>query len=203
MRIFLACLCAAVAACASGCSMVPNCTSPSCGYGGPGCNQGEHLWNNYCGGGDPCLGTPDCRSGGFNVFDLLFGGACDSGACNGCGSGYVEAPMGCADGSCGLAPVVSAGSAMHGCAGNACDGRCGGRCNIAMSHAGAAAVMARNAVGKTVQHVAQTPQRMQDRCANGTCGLAPGPTQGAVQYPYYTTRAPRDFLLANPPSIGP
>jgi hypothetical protein len=26
---------------------------------------------------------------------------------------------------------------------------------------------------------------------------------GAVDYPYYTTRGPRDFLAKNPPSIGP
>ena len=31
----------------------------------------------------------------------------------------------------------------------------------------------------------------------------PGPPTGAVAYPYYTTRGPRDFLMANPPSIGP
>lgn len=33
---------------------------------------------------------------------------------------------------------------------------------------------------------------------------AGGPaTGGAVAYPYYTTRGPRDFLAKNPPSIGP
>ena len=40
-------------------------------------------------------------------------------------------------------------------------------------------------------------------CAN--CGKAlppPGPPTGAVTYPYYTTRGPRDFLSGNPPSIG-
>jgi len=30
-----------------------------------------------------------------------------------------------------------------------------------------------------------------------------GPATGAVTYPYYTTRGPRDFLAKNPPSIGP
>ena len=30
-----------------------------------------------------------------------------------------------------------------------------------------------------------------------------GPQGPTVAYPYYTTRAPRDFLLDNPPSIGP
>jgi hypothetical protein len=29
-----------------------------------------------------------------------------------------------------------------------------------------------------------------------------GPPTGAVAYPYYTTRGPRDFLVDNPPSIG-
>ncbi len=33
--------------------------------------------------------------------------------------------------------------------------------------------------------------------------VAPGASAGAVGYPYYTTRGPRDFLLNNPPSIGP
>ena len=29
-----------------------------------------------------------------------------------------------------------------------------------------------------------------------------GPPVAAYGYPYYTTRAPRDFLMSNPPSIG-
>lgn len=32
---------------------------------------------------------------------------------------------------------------------------------------------------------------------------AAGPATGAVTYPYYTTRGPRDFLAKNPQSIGP
>jgi len=31
----------------------------------------------------------------------------------------------------------------------------------------------------------------------------PGPAVGAITYPYYTVRGPRDFLAKNPPSIGP
>ncbi|NLE39864.1 MAG: hypothetical protein GX621_17735 [Pirellulaceae bacterium] len=52
-----------------------------------------------------------------------------------------------------------------------------------------------------------------DGCAAGRCGLVdrlrarnafnPGPPTGAVAYPYYTTRGPRDFLAKNPTSIGP
>ncbi len=42
-------------------------------------------------------------------------------------------------------------------------------------------------------------------CGGMGCGLcrAPGPQMGAVTYPYYTTRGPRDFLDRNPMSIGP
>jgi hypothetical protein len=32
---------------------------------------------------------------------------------------------------------------------------------------------------------------------------AGGPPMGAMTYPYYTVRGPRDFLAKNPPSIGP
>ena len=31
----------------------------------------------------------------------------------------------------------------------------------------------------------------------------PGPPVAQTAYPYYTLRGPRDFLLDNPPSIGP
>lgn len=40
---------------------------------------------------------------------------------------------------------------------------------------------------------------------NGDLVLQPAPNgpAGAVAYPYYTHRGPRDFLANNPPSIGP
>ncbi|MBN2473201.1 MAG: hypothetical protein JXB62_01235 [Pirellulales bacterium] len=46
-------------------------------------------------------------------------------------------------------------------------------------------------------------------CGGHGCGLCrrapfvPGPPTGAITYPYYTNRGPRDFLAVNPPSIGP
>lgn len=33
--------------------------------------------------------------------------------------------------------------------------------------------------------------------------FTPGPPSAQVAYPYYSFRGPRDFLLDNPPSIGP
>jgi hypothetical protein len=38
---------------------------------------------------------------------------------------------------------------------------------------------------------------------HGTEAFTPGPPSGAITYPYYTTRGPRDFLAENPRSIGP
>ena len=46
-------------------------------------------------------------------------------------------------------------------------------------------------------HVGQVPQGYVH-----DVGAQPGPPSAAYAYPYYTTRAPRDFLLDNPPSIG-
>jgi len=41
--------------------------------------------------------------------------------------------------------------------------------------------------------------RLWGRCK----GSARGPSTGAITYPYYTVRGPRDFLAADPRSIGP
>ena len=43
--------------------------------------------------------------------------------------------------------------------------------------------------------------RLHGRHPQEVCG-PPGPATGAVTYPYYTTRGPRDYLAADPPSIG-
>ncbi|HLA84681.1 MAG TPA: hypothetical protein VJL29_07800 [Thermoguttaceae bacterium] len=52
-----------------------------------------------------------------------------------------------------------------------------------------------------------------DPACNGGCGLRdrlcgreyvnPGPPTGAVSYPYYTVRGPRDFLMKSPSPLGP
>ena len=66
---------------------------------------------------------------------------------------------------------------------------------------------------------------MYGGCMSGSCATAPGtcapcglgggclggggPCVGggapltAMQYPYYTTRGPRDFLVSDPPPLGP
>jgi hypothetical protein len=42
----------------------------------------------------------------------------------------------------------------------------------------------------------------RDRDRGCQCASA-GPPTGAITYPYYTNRGPRDFLAKDPPSIGP
>jgi hypothetical protein len=64
--------------------------------------------------------------------------------------------------------------------------------------------LAQGVVNRIAGHDCQTPYTVP--YAQGGMGMGgpgaggPVPTYG---YPYYTTRAPRDFLMANPPSIGP
>lgn len=54
-------------------------------------------------------------------------------------------------------------------------------------------------VNGAVGHLIDCPCTANDQYYN----FNPGPPTGQVAYPYYTTRGPRDFLRANPPSIGP
>jgi len=49
---------------------------------------------------------------------------------------------------------------------------------------------------------APTPVARLPQGYMGDAGPA-GPPTSTYGYPYYTTRAPRDFLMNNPPSIGP
>jgi len=70
-----------------------------------------------------------------------------------------------------------------GCANGGCaNGGCGGSEQDALASGGHATV---------------------PRGVGGTYLGAAGPPTGAVAYPYYTARGPRDFLDPNPPSIGP
>ncbi len=41
------------------------------------------------------------------------------------------------------------------------------------------------------------------RAGSGAEVIQAGPPTGAIAYPYYTTRGPRDFMASDPPSIGP
>lgn len=98
------------------------------------------------------------------------------GDCRDCEEGYP--PEGCPDGRC------QAGGCKD-CPGGVCHaphtGRYGGLAKHHLSAEEKAALAASD-------YGAITPA---------------GPPTGAVAYPYYTTRGPRDFLAKRPPSIGP
>ena len=101
-------------------------------------------------------------------------GACQDGACQG-----AACQGGCENGVCATGP----------CPAGVCQG--GPRCR----HQGRYGGLAKH-------HL--TPEEKAALMASdyGQTGPA-GPPTGAVAYPYYTTRGPRDFLAKRPPSIGP
>ncbi len=100
---------------------------------------------------------------------------CDDACCE---EGYCDCPDGCecGDGSCGC------GNGN----GNGCNSDCGGR---GCGKCGRCGLLAR-----LRGHKQTYPEQYS---------FQPGPPTGQVAYPYYTTRGPRDFLIDNPPTIGP
>lgn len=177
-----------------------------------------------------CATTCCGPAGGGGAIDTMFGGCTTSASC---GGGCTSVGGGCAstsggpayatvsDGGCGgarlgggiAAPVISSArnlaggcGAAGGCGGagllggGGCGGGCGG---AAAGLVGAPAQALVGGLDHVKRTVANMPQTLQNGCANGTQGEFMGPTSGMVQYPYYTTRGPRDFFMANPPSIGP
>jgi hypothetical protein len=108
------------------------------------------------------------------------GGACEGGACQSgaCQSGVCQA-SGCEDGQC--APKKCPAGICHG----------GPKCR----HLGRYGGLARH-------HLTPEEEAALAESNYGQTGPA-GPPSGAVAYPYYTTRGPRDFLSKCPPSIGP
>jgi len=126
------------------------------------------------------LATLVGSSSGCCLFDRLFG--CHQGypvgqrpqCCNSCNSG-------CNDGGC----IMGGGCNSGSCNSPGCTACAGGGCannNIYGQGPGS------QLVGGKGKHVPLPND---------------GPQTGAVAYPYYTTRGPRDFLSANPGSIGP
>jgi hypothetical protein len=82
-------------------------------------------------------------------------------------------------------------------------GGCGCAACLGQGPVGTAATLAAGSAAHVARSVVSLPRNLKNGSANGCRGQVMGPTAGMVQYPYYTTRGPRDFFLANPPSIGP
>ncbi len=134
-------------------------------------------------------------STGCSIIDRLFllnadgpysnrghGGPGMQAGCSGCESGTCY-EHGCPDGNCPSGACQTGG--CQDCPGGACKaphtGRYGGLAKHHLTHGEKAALGASD-------YGAIEPA---------------GPPTGAVAYPYYTTRGPRDFLAKRPPSIGP
>ncbi len=120
-----------------------------------------------------------CNSGSCNS------GSCNSGSCNG----------GCQSGNCGVRGALSTTAGLLGCG-----GMCGGSCGRPGCEAGK---VGWQSGGLDYSSHLQTGMLGHNAARNlNSRPFTPGPASGQVAYPYYTTRGPRDFLQANPPSIG-
>ena len=106
---------------------------------------------------------------------------CNEAPCAECQSGLCP-PGGCKDGICRLGGNCNACSA---CADGSCRERHVGR------------------YGGLGKHRLTPEEECELRGSDYGATYPPGPPSGAVAYPYYTTRGPRDFLAKCPPSIGP
>lgn len=162
---------------------------------------------NSCGNGacSDCQAGPGMMAGGGMVGGGMAGdGMMAGGMMNGgrrvAGGGMLGA-AGCQDGSCGLL----GGGLGSGVAGRGIGARgIGGRGVLAGGFGRAGACGTCGMLGGNCRcgllgnHAPYTPDYMGP--AAGTPGG--GPETAHYRYPYYTTRAPRDFLMSNPPSIG-
>ena len=110
------------------------------------------------------------------------GGACRGGACQ--------------DGACGPGGQCGPGAQCDSCGPDGCQVGCrdcaAGHCKRHVGRYG----------GLAKHHL--SPEEKAALAASDYGATTPaGPPTGAVAYPYYTTRGPRDFLAKKPPSIGP
>jgi hypothetical protein len=150
----------------------------SCAVGGP---------SGQAGCGDACAGCADgsCASGcGGGACGCPAGGCnCFGRFCNNSGCG-VQGPH-----DCSACNSSGWGNDGHGYCPDGCRGMCGGR--GPMLRSGYCLCCGRAAPSCC--------------CSSGdhNYNFAPGPPVGQTAYPYYTVRGPRDFLLGNPPNLGP
>lgn len=178
---------------ATGVSMLSR--GAACGAGCSGCAEcgGGGLFSRLSSIGSG-IGTGKVRgrlaSAGARAGSRLAGGACDS-----CGS---------ADGGCGCAGMGGGGLLSHGFGGGMLSGGlhgfghgahgCGhGGCGIG-GRGLCSSCLSRSGLRGQIPHTSQPNY--------GMGGMGGGGQAPTYAYPYYTTRAPRDFLMDNPPTIG-
>ena len=136
---------------------------------------------------------------------MMSGCACGpGGGCGPCGGAAIGGcgPMnsgGNCSGTCGVGG--GCGGQIAGCAGVGAGGKLAGLIP------GLGSGMAHNGLLSGVKGSLAEQARKNHYGPQAHYGAQPGPANGppapTVSYPYYTTRGPRDFLAARPPSIGP
>jgi hypothetical protein len=98
----------------------------------------------------------------------------------GCATQHGRHPL--LDRGCGCVQPTEGCEAVEGC--QSCEDPCDDGCVPARAHCGLC-------------------KGRGCRACRGEEVAAPGPPTGAITYPYYTVRGPRDYLARNPQSIGP
>jgi hypothetical protein len=111
---------------------------------------------------------------------------------------------GCRDGACHDGACQDGACQDGACQGPACEnGACAtGPCPAGLCKGGPTCRHHDRYGGLAKHHLTPEEQAALEASDYGQTGPA-GPPTGAVAYPYYTTRGPRDFLAKRPPSIGP
>ncbi len=133
------------------------------------------------------------------------------GGCSSCAN--VSSDCGsCSTGECGS---CNTGTCSTGDCGSCNNGRCGGllskaRGRIAGCHTGCGRTGCQAGPLGWQQGGLDYSSQLNPGCLGHQAGAAvasqpfqAGAPSAQVAYPYYTHRGPRDFLMANPPSIGP
>jgi hypothetical protein len=172
--------------CACGDSCSGGCCD-TCGSGGGGCGQGG-ICDCIVSDCPICQGARNC-----NLFRRYCGADCNS-TCD-CGMRNDYDCSACQlNGHCYGYGVADHG--FCGCGGCGGAGGCGGEGGCGC--------------GPHVYGGCNAPYGSGCCSGPGCCASGdqhytfnPGPPVGQTAYPYYTTRGPRDFLLGNPPPIGP
>jgi len=140
------------------------------------------------------MGNRGCCEQSCQIPDSSCG--CDSGCCDDscCGGDTC-----CDDGCCGGGEVCGCGDTC--CSDPGCRGRLFARrgwCDSCQACRGKGCDLCSRVAGNIASgfcpHSGGYPEAYN---------YNPSPPTGQTAYPYYTTRGPRDFLQANPPSIGP
>ncbi|MFM7033831.1 MAG: hypothetical protein ACKOYJ_01355 [Planctomycetia bacterium] len=99
----------------------------------------------------------------------------------------------CEDGACEMDACGPGGCRTGGCGPDGCNECADGTCRP--RHVGR--------YGGLAKHHLSPEERAALNASDYGATTPAGPPSGAVAYPYYTTRGPRDFLAKCPPSIGP